>query len=338
MEVKQPTRSQRKRMAQDMVGHLASKDLLERIAQSEHMSPAIMQRSGRVVSRLKDQLASTKGKSGKKGDALQSDDLESTLEMLLHNTLQAQGYRGLADNESDQASGLYDPAFTHADTDLARLAAGIRARPHARICLYGPPGTGKTAYGRWLAEQLDKPLHVKRASDLLGMYVGETEKRMALAFKDADEEGAVLLIDEVDSFLQDRSKAQRNWEISMVNEMLTQMERFKGVFIASTNLMDGLDQASLRRFDLKLKFDYLRPAQSRELFQRWCQKLGLKDVAHEAHKMVESLEVLTPGDFAALGRRHHFAPFESPSEVAAALVDGCNLKQIPLNRKVGFIH
>jgi SpoVK/Ycf46/Vps4 family AAA+-type ATPase len=147
-----------------------------------------------------------------------------------------------------------------------------------------------------------------------------------------------LLIDEVDSFLQDRSKAQRNWEISMVNEMLTQMERFKGVFIASTNLMDGLDQASLRRFDLKLKFDYLRPAQSRELFQRWCQKLGLKDVAHEAHKMVESLEVLTPGDFAALGRRHHFAPFESPSEVAAALVDGCTLKQIPLNRKVGFIH
>ncbi|MBW6608203.1 ATP-binding protein, partial [Salmonella enterica subsp. enterica serovar Weltevreden] len=82
------------------------------------------------------------------------------------------------------------------------------------------------------------------------------------AFRKAQNDGAVLLIDEVDSFLQDRRGAQHNWEVSEVNEMLTQMESFSGVFVASTNLMEGLDQAALRRFDLKVKFDYLRADQA----------------------------------------------------------------------------
>ena len=59
---------------------------------------------------------------------------------------------------------------------------------------------------------------------------------------------AILLIDEVDSFLQDRRHAQRSWELSGVNEMLTQMESYQGVFIGSTNLMSSLDSAALRRF------------------------------------------------------------------------------------------
>ena len=337
MEVKQPTRSQRKSMAQDMVGQLASNELIERIALSQHLSPAIMQRAGDVVGRLKAHVGGRKRRSDKKGDMLRATDLEGTLEMLLDNTLQAQGHRGLADQFSDHARGLYDPAFTNVGTDLARLAEGVRERPNARICLYGPPGTGKTAYGRWLAEHLDRPLHVKRASDLLGMYVGETEKRMAAAFMEAKTDGAVLLIDEVDSFLQDRSKAQRNWEVSMVNEMLTQMERFEGVFIASTNLMDGLDPATLRRFDLKLKFDYLKPEQARTLFLKWCKVLGLRDGLAGAAHAVEGLGVLTPGDFSAIARRHQFEPFEDAFDVVEALRGECVLKQTPVGRRMGFI-
>jgi IS5 family transposase len=128
------------------------------------------------------------------------------------------------------------------------MAEQLRQHPSGRICLYGPPGTGKTAYGRWLAQQLGKPLHVKRASDLISMWVGETEKNLAKAFAQAEEANALLLIDEVDTFLQNREGAQRSWEVSQVNEMLTQMESFGGVFIASTNLMAGLDSAALRRF------------------------------------------------------------------------------------------
>lgn len=88
--------------------------------------------------------------------------------------------------------------------------------------------------------------------------IGVAEKNMAKMFQDAANEGAVLLLDEADTFLQDRKGAQRSWEISAVNEMLTQMESFEGIFIASTNLMSSLDEAALRRFDLKMRFDYLK--------------------------------------------------------------------------------
>lgn len=337
MEVRQPTRSQRHKMAKAMVGHLASGELLERIALSEHLSPAIMQRAGDVAGRLKAHVSGNKSRAGKKGGPLRAVDLEDSLEMLLDNTLKAQGFRGLADKASDHARGIYDPAFTNADTDLARLAEGLRERPNARICLYGPPGTGKTAYGCWLAEQLDRPLHVKRASDLLGKYVGETERRMANAFREAKDEDAVLLIDEVDSFLQDRSKAHHSWEVSMVNEMLTQMERYEGVFIASTNLMDGLDPATLRRFDLKLKFGYLGPEQARKLFLKWSKTMGLRKGLESAAREVEAMAVLTPGDFAAIARRHRFQPLQDPVEVVEALRGECAMKNVRAERRFGFI-
>ena len=77
--------------------------------------------------------------------------------------------------------------------------------------------------------------------------MGVTEKNLARAFAAAGEEQAVLLLDEVDSFLQERRKATQSWEITAVNEMLTQMEHYRGLFIASTNLMDDLDAAALRR-------------------------------------------------------------------------------------------
>ena len=102
-----------------------------------------------------------------------------------------------------------------------------------------------------LAEVLDRPLMLKRASDLQSKWLGEAEQNMARMFRDATTDGAVLLLDEADTFLRDRRGAEKSWEVSQVNEMLTQLETFHGVFIASTNLMESLDQAALRRFELK---------------------------------------------------------------------------------------
>lgn len=84
---------------------------------------------------------------------------------------------------------------------------------------------------------MGRPLLVRRGSDLMSMWLGGSEKNVAEAFREAEAENAVLLIEEVDSFLQDRRGAQRSWEVTLVNEMLTQMESFEGLFIASTNLM-----------------------------------------------------------------------------------------------------
>jgi transitional endoplasmic reticulum ATPase len=258
------------------------------------------------------------------------------VEQLINHTLEAQHHRPLHAQDANRLPEVYEPAFISSDTDLAAVAEGLKRTRSARLCLYGPPGTGKTAYGRWLAEQLGMPLLVRRASDFLSKYLGEAEQNMARAFAQAKSEGAVLLIDEVDSFLRDRRGAQHSWEVTHVNEMLTQVEAFQGVLIASTNLMDNLDPASLRRFDLKVKFDYLRPEQALRLFLLYCPLFGIEADEAGAGPRLARLTQLTPGDFAAVYRRHRFHPVSSAVQFVAALAGECEVKEAPV-RRIGFV-
>jgi len=122
------------------------------------------------------------------------------------------------------------------------------------LCLYGLPGTGKTQFAEHLALELGKPILIKRASELFDKYLGESEKRIAEAFDQAEEDGAILLLDEADSFLRDRSRSMHSWEVTTVNELLQRMERFEDIFICTTNLYAQVDVAALRRFTFKLEF------------------------------------------------------------------------------------
>ena len=137
---------------------------------------------------------------------------------------------------------------------------------------------------------------------------------------------AILMIDEVDSFLQDRTKAMRSWEVTQVNELLTRMETFQGVFIATTNRLEHLDTASLRRFDLKLFFDFLAPHQIHQLLSAWCRSLGISTPGVEYDAVIESMKCVTPGDFAAVARRHRFQPFADGGRFLHALADDCAMK------------
>ena len=141
----------------------------------------------------------------------------------------------------------YDPDLSLADQDLGGLATRLAASAARNwsLLLSGPSGTGKSAYARHLAERLGIEIIEKRGSDLLGMFVGQTEMQLAQAFAEASRAGAMLLIDEADDFLSDRRDAQRGWERSMVNEMLRQMDGLAAPFVATTNLADRLDPAAL---------------------------------------------------------------------------------------------
>jgi len=125
------------------------------------------------------------------------------------------------------------------------------------IFFYGPPGTGKTEFTHYLGRTLKRRVLLKRASDLISPYIGETENNIRNAFEEAEREQSILFLDEVDSFLFTRENAQRSWELSQVNELLTGMENFRGIFIAATNYKNIIDHAAIRRFSIKLKFDYL---------------------------------------------------------------------------------
>ena len=176
----------------------------------------------------------------------------------------------------------------------------------ARLCLYGPPGTGKTAWGHYLANSLKRPLLVKQAADILDSFIGNTEKNIVAAFEEATLTQSILLLDEVDSFLQDRSRAHRHWEVAQVNQFLTAMEQYNGILICTTNLMDSLDPATLRRFDFKVGFDYLTTDQALQMALNLLSILGGKLTRNDKEKLFPGLDKfeLSHGDFAALLRRY----------------------------------
>lgn len=246
---------------------------------------------------------------------------------------------GSASPRQRHSATRFDPAFLNLAGGIApgRITEALQRNGHGRLCFYGPPGTGKTEFAHVLADALDRELVVKTSSDLVSKYVGETERNLAALFNTFDAERCVLFLDEVDSLLRDRRQAQHSWETTQVNELLQQIERFPGIFIAATNLMDGLDAAALRRFDFKLHFRPLTPAQRLALFAR--EALGSEDVVDAIPPLLarklHSLELLTPGDFANVARQGALlGETLAPEDFLRRLIAECRWKDSAATRSV----
>ena len=224
---------------------------------------------------------------------------------------------------------------------LERLVGVAERGQPLSLCLAGPPGTGKTQLAHYLAQQVDRPLLTKRASDILNKYVGGTEQNLARIFNEARHENAVLLLDEADSLLQNRGIAERSWEVTQVNELLQQMESFDGLFVCTTNRFEQLDPASLRRFTAKLSFGYLTPRQRWHLF---LQESGLSaELTHEdlqpLRRRLDRLDTLTPGDYATV-KRQFIALGEAPDAetFVSHLEEEIRTKDIHCQRRcIGFV-
>jgi SpoVK/Ycf46/Vps4 family AAA+-type ATPase len=206
------------------------------------------------------------------------------------------------------------------------------------LCFHGAPGTGKTALAEHIAGELQRPLLVRQASDLVSKFVGETEQNMAKMFEEAQSENAVLLLDEADSFLRSRQRAERSYEVTEVNEMLQGMERFGGLFICTTNLFDELDEAALRRFTFKVKFRPLTAAQRVNMFVVEALAGDAAALTGEQRARLAALDQLAPGDFAAVKRQVDVlgTAFE-PDEFLAQLESEHRVKPgVRERRSIGF--
>ena len=110
----------------------------------------------------------------------------------------------------------------------------------------------------------------------------------------------MLLFDEADSLLLDRADAQRSWEISQVNELLTWMDSHPLPFVAATNFARRLDPAALRRFVFKIELRPLSPALAARAWARFFGGAAPAGLARIAG--------LTPGDFAVVARQLRYRP------------------------------
>ncbi len=302
LEVPMPTEEGRRRIVEKAFAGKLSAATRERLVHAERLSPAVLNRAAAVA----DMAGFSEERIG-----------EDAVVELINETMRAQRF-GEVPSAATLLPADYDAHFVNADADLLKLPEGLAKAGSGRLCLYGPPGTGKSAYAAWLAARLNKPLMRKTYAELSSCYVGMTEQLIAQAFREARRTHSVLLIDEADSLLRERTLAHYSWETTEVNEMLTQIENFPGFFIASTNLIDVLDAASLRRFDLKVKFDYLLPQQAVRMAEQLLASIGLK-LEDEQIERISRWNKLTPGDFAAVRRQMRFNPIDSASELVDRL-------------------
>lgn len=162
---------------------------------------------------------------------------------------------------------------------IARLKAwGIKDKKtlEAKIIFYGSAGTGKTLTALALAKSLKRPLLHLDCSKILSMYVGESEKNVRKIFDSYDEiaqkskNEPILLLNEADQFLSTRTiggGGSEKMHNQMQNIFLEQIEKFEGILIATTNLLETLDPAFSRRFNYKIEFKRPTIEQRREIWE-----------------------------------------------------------------------
>ena len=272
-------------------------------------------------------------------DARQSADRSKTLDYALEALSDEPNAAILFDEKEKLRHGIrppdtrpieqYDPALIHANVNLQTLTEQMVALDTHRfsLCLSGPPGTGKTAFVRYIAEQMGIDVLPKRASDLLNKYVGENEQNIASAFAEALQTNSFLVFDEADSLLIDRQSAQRSWEVSLVNEMLSQMERHPLPYACTTNQWDIIDPAAARRFVFRAEFYFMDQSRINRAFELFFNS--------KAPSSALALTKLTPADFANVRDQAEILGFLNDSErIAHALAEECRIK--PGGISLGF--
>lgn len=286
--------------------------VIENYAQAYHTSPSVIGNVSEIASKVN----------------LQVDETKLVIEDLL--TAYNHGQQVSASKDSYiGAYSAYDFELSNTDTDLTMLIDKLRTSgcTNFNACLYGPPGTGKSALGRHLAEQIGMKVVYKKASDLISMWVGESEKNIARAFQEAHEDEALLIFDEADSFLNSRAEAKQSWQITQVNEMLTQMENSRYPFICTTNIIENLDEASMRRFVFKIKFDWLTTDQINAAFKKFFDL----DVS------VPRNWKLSPGDFVSVKKRANILGTTDKTEIYNLMKTEFELKKLDGSKSIGFL-
>ena len=289
LELKSPPPGARESLVRKTLEGVAVSDaFVARLTERKGLTPAQIRTAVRFAGLAQDDAAGT----------------ERLIERQLRNADLALGQHRSDCAERPRVT-TYDLDMLHVESrfEVPRIVQALKARGHGTLCFYGPPGTGKTALAEHLARALERPLLVKQASDLMSKFVGETEQNMAAMFREAEAEQALLLLDEADSFLQDRRGAQRTYEVTEVNEMLQGMERFKGVFVCTTNLFDRLDPAALRRFTFKIRFKPMTAVQRERMFVVEALQGDAARLTPPHADRLRKLDQLCPGDFAAVKRQ-----------------------------------
>ncbi|HLG35971.1 MAG TPA: ATP-binding protein [Bacteroidia bacterium] len=132
-------------------------------------------------------------------------------------------------------------------------------------CLaWGPPGSGKTEFAMQLAKSSNRIICKVDISSIRRKWIGESEENAKQIFKDYYHISKnslivpVLLFNESDALISKRNQVSSSVDMmnnSMQNIFLDELENFKGILIATTNIVSNMDSAFDRRFLYKIQFE-----------------------------------------------------------------------------------
>ena len=179
----------------------------------------------------------------------------------------------------------YSPSFTNSSipidslVDKLKIALGKDDKPKSiSILLHGRPGVGKTLAAKYVANKLGKQILSHNIGELLGRYVGESEKAVHKAFKEASNDNSVLLIDEFDSLSQFRDDTSKGYQRQLVNSLLQSLDDFEGVAFFTTNDVKCIDAAVRRRIALDIEFNNLTSEQATTMANKTFKNRRFKDL------------------------------------------------------------
>jgi hypothetical protein len=150
------------------------------------------------------------------------------------------------------------------DTLAGQLNCGVRA------LFSGPSGTGKTMAARLLAATLQMDLYRLDLASVVNKYIGETEKSLNQLFSRAEELDVILLLDEGDALLTNRTAVQSSndrYANLETNFLLQRLESFEGILLVTTNAAGRIDSAFQRRMDVIVEFRMPEPHERWAIWQ-----------------------------------------------------------------------
>jgi hypothetical protein len=159
---------------------------------------------------------------------------------------------------------------------VEQMNSGVRA------LFSGPSGTGKTLAARVLSAVLQKDLYRLDLSTVVNKYIGETEKNLSRVFARAEELDVILLLDEGDALLTQRTdvhNANDRYANLETNYLLQRLESFEGILIVTTNAGDRIDRAFQRRMDIVISFP---PPDANERWNIWQLHLPPAHTVHDS--------------------------------------------------------
>ncbi|EJO2025625.1 ATP-binding protein [Vibrio parahaemolyticus] len=163
----------------------------------------------------------------------------------------------------------------------------------SRVLLSGPPGNGKTSLAEAIANELSLPFFTLDFSTIISSHLGESGSKIATAFRAASNSPCVLIIDEMETVLSERSGKDNRHDVGevarIVSTLLQEIDRLSDlvVLIGATNHLEMLDRAVVRRFDCRWELGM--PTESQKA--KW-----LKNCENEYPKIpVASFDIDTEG-------------------------------------------